>query len=200
MGESQRGEEDISWILHGRPTRILLIPYLFGNQEVTEEEVILICIVGLCTVAILWVLLYLHSIRRTNRFMGNWEREMKEKAEKSTLESTQALEKVAKGIEGLPESIQLLGDAAEAIKTSRKAVEKCERLAHHMSLSYKVKYKRISRDDGGGWLAYIPQLGKFAFQGDGETKEEALKSLNFIKEELFKEYLRDGINIPEPEE
>lgn len=71
-------------------------------------------------------------------------------------------------------------------------------LAYYMSLPYKVKYKEISKD-GGGWLVYIPQLGRFAFVGDGETKEEALKSLNFIKEELFKDYLRDGINIPEPE-
>ena len=72
-------------------------------------------------------------------------------------------------------------------------------LVYYMSLSYRVKYKKISRDDGGGWLAYIPQLGKLAFRGDGETKKEALKSLNFIKEELFREYLRDGIDIPKPE-
>jgi hypothetical protein len=85
---------------------------------------ILIGIVGLCLVAILWVLLYLYFIRRTDRFMDNWEREIKEKAEKSTLKSIQALEEVAKGIERLPESIQSLEEAAEAIRTSRKAMEK----------------------------------------------------------------------------
>ena len=78
-------------------------------------------------------------------------------------------------------------------------MKKCKKnLSYYMNLPYKVKYRKISKDDGDGWLAYIPQLGEFAFRGDGETKEEALKSLNFIKEELFKEYLRDGINIPEP--
>lgn len=85
---------------------------------------IMIGIVGLCLVAILWVLLYFYFIRRTDRFMENWEREIKEKAEKSTLKSIQALEEVAKGIEGLPESIQSLEEATEAIKTSRKAMEK----------------------------------------------------------------------------
>jgi len=77
---------------------------------------------------------------------------------------------------------------------------KAKDLSYYMGLPYKVKYKRISRDDGGGWLAYIPQLGEFAFRGDGETKEEALKSLNFIKEELFKDYLKLGTRIPKPEE
>jgi tetratricopeptide (TPR) repeat protein len=85
---------------------------------------ILIGIVGLCLVAILWVLLYLYFIRRTDRFMENWEREIKEKAEKSTLKSIQSLEEVAKAIETLPESIQSLEEAAEAIKASRKAMEK----------------------------------------------------------------------------
>jgi hypothetical protein len=85
---------------------------------------ILIGIVGLCLIAILWVLLYFYFIRRTDRFMENWEREIKERADKSTLKSIQALKEVAKGIEGLPESIQSLEEAAEAIKTSRKAMEK----------------------------------------------------------------------------
>ncbi|MCJ7576849.1 MAG: hypothetical protein MUO91_00175, partial [candidate division Zixibacteria bacterium] len=60
---------------------------------------ILIGIVGLCLVAILWVLLYLYFIRRADRFMENWEREIKEKAEKSTLKSIRSLEEVAKAIE-----------------------------------------------------------------------------------------------------
>lgn len=85
---------------------------------------ILIGIVGLCLVAILWVMLYFYFIRRTDRFMENWEREIKEKAEKSTLKSIQALEEVAKGMEGLPESIHSLEEAAEAIEASRKAMEK----------------------------------------------------------------------------
>lgn len=79
-------------------------------------------------------------------------------------------------------------------------MKKCKKdLTYYMDLPYKVKYRKISKDDGGGWSAYIFQLGEFAFRGDGETKEEALESLNFIKEELFKDYLKVGINIPEPE-
>ena len=85
---------------------------------------ILIGIVGLCLVAILWVLLYIYFLRRADRFMENWEREIKEKAEKSTFKSIQSLEEVAKAIETLPESIQSLEEAAEAIKASRKEMER----------------------------------------------------------------------------
>jgi hypothetical protein len=56
--------------------------------------------------------------------MENWEREIKEKAEKSTLKSIRSLEEVAKAIETLPESIQSLEETAEAIKASRKAMER----------------------------------------------------------------------------
>jgi hypothetical protein len=68
---------------------------------------ILTGIVGLCLVAILWVLLYAYFIRRTDRFMENWEKEIKAKIEKATIEGMQPFE-----------------EAAEAIKTSRKAMEK----------------------------------------------------------------------------
>jgi signal transduction histidine kinase len=85
---------------------------------------ILIGIVGLWLVAILWVLLYLYFIRRTDRFMENWERKIKEKVAKSTFEGIQSLEEVAKAAETLPESIRSLKEAAEAIKASRKAMER----------------------------------------------------------------------------
>jgi len=67
---------------------------------------ILVGIIGLFLVGVLWVLLYLYFLRRTDRFMDNWEKEIKEKAEESTRDSIQSLE-----------------EAAEAIKTSRKAME-----------------------------------------------------------------------------
>jgi len=85
---------------------------------------ILIGIVGLCLVAILWVLLYIYFLRRTDRFMEKWEREIKEKVAKSTFEGIQSLEEVAKATETLPESIRSLEEATEAIKASRKAMEK----------------------------------------------------------------------------
>lgn len=71
-------------------------------------------------------------------------------------------------------------------------------LSYYMSLQYKVEYKKLSKDDGGGWLAYIPQLGEQAYRADGETKKEALALLNVIKKDLFEEFLEEGLNIPEP--
>jgi F0F1-type ATP synthase membrane subunit b/b' len=67
---------------------------------------ILIGILGLCIVIFLYVLLYLFFIRRTNRFMDAWEKEIKEKIEKVTKEGILPLE-----------------EAAEAIKASREAME-----------------------------------------------------------------------------
>lgn len=74
---------------------------------------ILIGIVGLCLVAILWVLLYIYFLRRTDRFMEKWEGEIKEKVAKSTFEGIQSLEEVAKAAETLPESIRSLEEAAK---------------------------------------------------------------------------------------
>jgi len=90
---------------------------------------IAIGIIGLCLVAGLWVLLYFYFIRRADRFMDNWEKGMKEKAEKTTQESLQSLQKAAKALEVSVEGVHSLNEAAEAIKASRKAMEKfaCER-------------------------------------------------------------------------
>ncbi|MGB8657802.1 MAG: transmembrane domain-containing protein [Candidatus Zixiibacteriota bacterium] len=85
---------------------------------------IVIGVVGLCLVALLWVLLYFYFIRRSDRFMETWEKEIRERAEKATLNSIQSLQKVAKAMEALPESIQSLEEAAEAIKASRQAMER----------------------------------------------------------------------------
>ncbi len=71
-------------------------------------------------------------------------------------------------------------------------------LEYYLSLNYPVELVRHSEEDGGGYMATIPQLGRYAFIGDGETVEEALASLSAIKEDMFQEYLDKGIEIPEP--
>lgn len=131
---------------------------------------ILIGIVGLCVVAALWVLLYFYFIRRTDRFMENWEREIKEKADKSTLKSIQALEEVAKGIEGIPESIQSLEEAAEAIKTSRKAMEK---FAYERGFIPKYPSQEITTPES----AKEPQLEPRAISEEVEILKERMKDL-----------------------
>ncbi len=71
-------------------------------------------------------------------------------------------------------------------------------LKYYLKLKYPIQINPIPEEEGGGYEAYIPQLGKYAFVGDGETIEEALKNLEEIKKDYFKDYLRKGIKIPEP--
>ena len=68
-----------------------------------------------------------------------------------------------------------------------------------LQLNYKVEIEKIPDSEGGGYYASIPLLGKNACRGDGDTVEEAYeKSLDSIKEYLFKKWLSEGTNIPEP--
>jgi predicted RNase H-like HicB family nuclease len=73
-----------------------------------------------------------------------------------------------------------------------------KRLDEYMRLPYAIEIIPISEDEGGGYTASIPQLGKFAFTGDGETIEEAIQNLNEVKKDLFSRYLQKGISIPLP--
>jgi predicted HicB family RNase H-like nuclease len=79
----------------------------------------------------------------------------------------------------------------------RKAEKKG--INYYMKLKYKIEVVPIPEEDGGGYEARIPQLGKAAFIGYGETVEEALAHLEVVKRDLFESYLKDGVPIPEPE-
>jgi len=69
---------------------------------------------------------------------------------------------------------------------------------YYMQLPYITEVKKIKKEDGGGYLVSIPQLGKYAFRADGSTLEEAFENLENVKEFLFKKYIYDGVYIPEP--
>ena len=70
---------------------------------------------------------------------------------------------------------------------------------YYMNLPYRVELEPIPEEEGGGFSACVPQLGRYAFRADGETIAEALEKLEGIKREYFAAYLRDGVPIPEPE-
>lgn len=72
-------------------------------------------------------------------------------------------------------------------------------LNYYMSLPYIVELKPILVEDGGGFSASIPQLGRYSLLSDGETIDEALDNLEEIKKERFAEYIQAGVTIPEPE-
>jgi len=71
-------------------------------------------------------------------------------------------------------------------------------IKHYMNLPYKIEIVPIPESLGGGYSAQLPQLGKHAIVGDGDTVEEALANLDTIKLERFTEYLKKGIDIPDP--
>ena len=82
-------------------------------------------------------------------------------------------------------------------KAEKKVQEKD--LNYYLNLRYKVEIVPFNEEDGGVYEARIPQLGREAFRGYGDTIEEALAHLEVVKRDLFKMYLRDGVQIPEPE-
>lgn len=73
-----------------------------------------------------------------------------------------------------------------------------ERLHYYMELPYKIEVTPISAEEGGGYMAVLPEIGKEAIIGDGDTIEEACQNLREIQEELFSDYLQRNIKIPEP--
>jgi len=68
-------------------------------------------------------------------------------------------------------------------------------LAYYMSLPYTITLTPVSPEDGGGWLALIPQL-KGCISG-GDSKEEALRNIEEAKELWLGGALEDDIPIPE---
>lgn len=71
-------------------------------------------------------------------------------------------------------------------------------LSYYLGLSYKVEIEPVPENLGGGYTAQIPELGKFSFVGDGDTPQEALLELERVKEDRFRYYLDNGLEIPEP--
>lgn len=70
---------------------------------------------------------------------------------------------------------------------------------YYLAQRYPVEVRELSPEEGGGFMATIPQLGRHTFVGDGETAEEALASLRELREHLIPELVRKGVVLPEPE-
>lgn len=73
-------------------------------------------------------------------------------------------------------------------------------LNYYMKLPYTIEVVPIPESQGGGFTARLPQVGRLAITGDGETPEEAIAALETAKRERFIDYLKRDIKIPEPEE
>ncbi|NPV81726.1 MAG: type II toxin-antitoxin system HicB family antitoxin [Firmicutes bacterium] len=69
-------------------------------------------------------------------------------------------------------------------------------LDEFLQLDYKTVLSPIPEEDGGGWLAEIPELNGCC--SDGATPEEALQNLKGAKAAWFRAVTKRGGNIPLP--
>jgi predicted RNase H-like HicB family nuclease len=71
---------------------------------------------------------------------------------------------------------------------------------YYMQLPYTIEVTPIRPEEGGGWTACIPLLGRYSCVGDGETYEEAIEDLKESQEDLIESMIAKGLEIPEPTE
>jgi len=71
-------------------------------------------------------------------------------------------------------------------------------LDYYLSLEYPAEIRHFTQEDGGGYQATIPILGRGSFVGHGDTPEEAYNNLQECKKEIFEELLSAGVEIIEP--
>ncbi|MCS6949667.1 MAG: hypothetical protein NZ520_04300 [bacterium] len=70
--------------------------------------------------------------------------------------------------------------------------------ANYTALDYPVEIRRLPEEEGGGYLACIPVLGRWTVQAAGDTVEEALELLEEVKEAVFAHLREQGIAVPAP--
>lgn len=67
---------------------------------------------------------------------------------------------------------------------------------YYLNLNYEIRIRKLSVEEGGGWLAEIPLLP--GCMSDGETPEEAVTNVNDAKKCWIEACLDAGRPIPEP--
>lgn len=71
-------------------------------------------------------------------------------------------------------------------------------LNYYLTARYAIELRMIDEAEGGGWSACIPELGRMALVGDGETPEEALAELQAARELVIPIMLERGVELPDP--
>ena len=72
-------------------------------------------------------------------------------------------------------------------------------LTRFLNLKYRIVVEPIPEEEGGGFEAHVPTLGRGSCVGVGDTVEEAVRSVNECKHSLFILWLEKGYPIPEPD-
>lgn len=68
-----------------------------------------------------------------------------------------------------------------------------------LSRPYALRVRLLAAEEGGGWLATIPQLGESGYNGIGETEAEAIADLRELQRHLFERLAAKGEEPPAPE-
>ena len=69
-------------------------------------------------------------------------------------------------------------------------------LEYYLNLPYEIKLRKLAEDEGGGWLATIPDLP--GCMSDGKNPEEALVNIEDAKKCWVETCLEIGHPVPEP--
>lgn len=72
------------------------------------------------------------------------------------------------------------------------------KLSDYLEASYPVELRGISSEDGGGFVACIPVLGRHSYRAFGDTPEEALAELEQVRRALLEDRYERGEVIPLP--
>lgn len=71
-------------------------------------------------------------------------------------------------------------------------------LNYYLTAPYAIEIRAVDEEEGGGYTACIPQLGRLALVGDGATPEEALAELAAARELVIPIMLEQGVELPDP--
>ena len=77
-------------------------------------------------------------------------------------------------------------------------MNKNEKLECLKKLHYDIKIEKAPEEEGGYYIAHIPELGSGAFIGTGDTIEQALADLEEVKLQFFSEHIDKGLDVPIP--
>lgn len=74
-------------------------------------------------------------------------------------------------------------------------------LDYYLNLNYDILVRKIPKEEGGGYGAFMPDFKDVAFfYGDGESIEEAVKDLQEAFRATLKSMIEDKEPIPEPKD
>ena len=69
------------------------------------------------------------------------------------------------------------------------------KLNYYLKLPFEIEVEQIPEEEGGGYVARLPELGRYTLAGDGDTPQDAIQSLEEIKKIMFRLWIEQGISF-----